>query len=249
MLKWLRRLFTGNRKPSLDLDEVEDTIGYRFVDRSLLYQSLKHRSYSQAVDGNIDHSNERLEFLGDSVLNMIVAHEIFEDNPEYNEGDLTKLKSTLVSKTSTAIAAHTASLGNFILLSDSEEDAGGRKRKSIVADTYEAVIGAIYLDGGLEPARRFIHATILKDTELILEKIDDNYKSLLLEYTQSKRFGHPSYVTVTEDGPDHDKIFTVQVYVKDTSCGTGVGKTKKSAQQNAAKCCLEKLMNKELVLE
>jgi ribonuclease-3 len=186
-------------------------------------------------------SNERLEFLGDSVLNMVVSHALYERNPEYNEGELTKLKSSLVSKSSTAIAGHRAGIDKFILLSRSEEEAGGRNRTSIVADTYEAVIGALYLDGGLEEAEKFIQRTILDDVKGIIEKSFENYKSLLLEYTQSRKLGYPTYRTVTEEGPDHDKVFTVEVYVMGRSCGMGKGKSKKIAQQIAAKECFQKL--------
>jgi len=240
VLGWLRKLFRKNRPP-LQVDEVELAIHYHFTNPSLLYNSLKHRSYSQVVDGNTDSSNERLEFLGDSVLNMIVSDAIYEEYPEYQEGDLTKLKSTLVSKTSAAIAARNVGLHKYILLSDSEEDAGGRNRTSIIADAFEAVLGAIYLDGGLEEARKFIRRTILNDSDAILNIVQDNYKSRLLELTQARRIGHPTYRTITEDGPDHDKVFTVEVSIKGKPCGTGKGKTKKAAQQLAAKDCLEKL--------
>ncbi len=124
-----------DKKPHFDRERVEAAIGYRFKDPSLLFMSLKHRSYSQAKDGSISLSNERLEFLGDSVLNMVVAHHLFKMNPTYQEGDLTKLKSTLVSKTTNALAARKVGIDRFILLSNSEEDAGGRERASIIADT------------------------------------------------------------------------------------------------------------------
>lgn len=240
LVRWLRRLFKKKRPP-INIDEIEAAVGYHFTDHSLLFKSLKHRSYSQAVEGNLDSSNERLEFLGDSVLNMVVSESIFEENPDFQEGDLTKLKSTLVSKTSTAIAARNVGLNRFILLSDSEEDAGGRNRTSIIADTYEAVLGALYLDGGLEEARRFIQRTILDDSDVILNVVQKNYKSLLLELAQARKVGHPSYHTVTEDGPDHDKVFTVEVSIQGKPCGIGKGKTKKAAQQFAAKECLRML--------
>ncbi len=244
LLRWLSR-FIRRKRPPINIDEIEAAIGYKFVDHSFLFESLKHRSYSQAVEGSSVASNERLEFLGDSILNMIVSEAIYQENPEYQEGDLTKLKSTLVSKTSTAIAARNAGLNKFILLSDSEEDAGGRNRTSIIADTYEAVLGAVYLDGGIEEARKFIQRTILDDTDVILNIVQKNYKSLLLELTQSRKIGHPSYHTITEDGPDHDKVFTVEVSVQGRPCGIGRGKTKKSAQQLAAKECLRFLNETE----
>ena len=244
MLRWLKK-FIKNEKPPLDIDSIETVIDYHFKNRDLLYRSLKHRSYSQAVEGNVDLSNERLEFLGDSVLNVIIAHAIFEENPEFQEGELTKLKSTLVSKTSAAIAARNAGIHRFIFLSSAEEDAGGRNRTSIIADSYEAVVGAIYLDGGLEAARRFIQKTILDDSDIILNVAQENFKSHLLELTQSKKLGHPTYITLIENGPDHDKVFTVEVSVKGNPCGIGKGKTKKAAQQLAAKNCLKSLRRQD----
>jgi len=247
VIRWFKRFLT-TRKPPLNTNEIEQTLGYNFNDPSLLIKSLKHRSYSQAVEGNVDASNERLEFLGDSVLNLIISQALFEENPDYQEGDLTKLKSTLVSKTSTAIAAKKAGINRFIFLSDSEEDAGGRNRTSIIADSYEAVLAAIFLDGGLEAARKFVQRTILDDSDIILGVVQKNYKSLLLELTQSRKLGHPSYMTIMENGPDHDKDFTVEVSVKGTPLGLGKGKTKKSAQQLAAKECLKILKEREDIL-
>ena len=229
--------------------------------------SLKHRSYSHARDGSTSLSNERLEFLGDSVLNMVVSHYLFDRNPTYQEGDLTKLKSMLVSKTSNALAGKKAGIDRFILLSNSEEDAGGRGRVSIIADTFEAIIGAMFLDGGIGAAEDFIHRTILSlypacahtrgdpvDAFLVGDE-QKNYKSILLELTQSQKLGigtpnytnitrgphHPVYRTVSEDGPDHDKVFTVEVFVMGESMGTGKGKSKKAAQQLAAKEALMKM--------
>ena len=182
-----------------------------------------------------------MEFLGDSVLNLVVSHTLFKKNPNFQEGDLTKLKSALVSKTSNAIAGKNVGIDRFILLSSSEEDAGGRERTSIVADTYEAIIGAIYLDGGLDPASDFIRRTILSTESVLAGEEQKNYKSILLELTQSKRLGHPVYRTVSEEGPDHDKVFTVEVFIMGDSSGIGKGKNKKAAQQMAAKEALGKM--------
>ena len=234
IIRFALRPFQG-RKPPFDIEKVENALGYEFKDPFLLFLSLKHRSYSQARDGNIDLSNERLEFLGDSVLNMVVSHYIFKENPSLQEGDLTKLKSILVSKTSAAIAGRNVGLEKYILLSNSEEGAGGRERTSIVADTYEAIIGGIYLDGGLEAAKDFIYRTILSNQSVMLGEEQKNYKSLLLELTQAERLGHPTYQTISEEGPDHDKVFTVEVFVRGESLGIGKGKNKKTAQQTAAK--------------
>jgi ribonuclease III len=241
----LFRLFSGlirtigrlrpDREPPIDREKVETAIGYHFSDPSLLFMSLKHRSYSQAKDGSTSRSNERLEFLGDSVLNMVVSHHLYIRNPTFQEGDLTKLKSMLVSKVSNALAARKIGIDRFILLSSSEEDAGGRERSSIVADTFEAVIGAIYLDGGLVAAEDFIRRTMLSDKDFLVGDEHQNYKSVLLELTQSQKSGHPVYRTVSEDGPDHDKLFTIEVFVMGESLGVGKAKNKKAAQQIAAK--------------
>ncbi|MCD6309063.1 MAG: ribonuclease III [Candidatus Latescibacteria bacterium] len=247
VIRWLKR-FIATREPPLNIDEIEQTLGYHFKDTSILLRSLKHRSYSQAVEGNVDASNERLEFFGDSVLNLIVSQALFGDNPDYQGGELTKLQSPLVRKTSTAIAAKKAGINRFIFLSDSEEDAGGRNRTSIIADSYEAVLAAIFLDGGLDAARKFVQWTILDDSDLILGVVQKNYKSLLLEFTQSRKLGHPSYMTIMEDGPDHDKDFTVEVSVRGAPLGRGKGKTKKSAQQLAAKECLKLLKERDGIL-
>jgi len=233
-MSWLKRFFRRNRLP-LDVKKVESALGYHFRNAELLFRSLKHRSYSQENDGHIDLSNERLEFLGDTVLNLVVSHYLFLENPVFQEGELTKLKSALVSKTSAALAGRGIGLQHYVLLSESEEVSGGRNRSSIIADTYEAIIGAMYLDGGLTPPRDFIHATMLSNVPHVLGEIQKNYKSLLLEMTQAHKLGHPVYRTVSEEGPDHEKIFTVDVLIKGDSYGIGRGKNKKAAQQMASK--------------
>ena len=152
---------------------------------------------------------------------------------------LTTATKAMMPLASAAIAARKVGIDRFILLSDSEEGAGGRNRESITGDAYEAVVCAIFLDGGLEAARKFIQKTILDESDFILGNTQENYKSNLLELTQSRKLGHPSYRTITEDGPDHDKVFTIEVSVQGELCGIGKGKTKKAAQQMAAKECLK----------
>ena len=239
LFRWLKNLF-GSRDLPIDIEEVESALKYHFKDPSFLFKSLKHRSYSQAMDGNINFSNERLEFLGDSVLSMVVSHRVFSKNPDLQEGDLTKLKSNFVSRKSAVIAGKKIGLDKFILLNDSEENAGGRNRASIIADTFEAVIGAIFLDGGYEASKGFIERTILEDRDISLD-VETNYKSCLLEQVQAEKLGHPAYRIVSEKGPDHDKVFTVEVFVNGERIGTGKGKNKKAAQQMSAKEGLEKL--------
>lgn len=239
LFKWFKNFFGSNDLP-IDIEAVESALKYHFKEPSFLFNSLKHRSYSQAMDGNINLSNERLEFLGDSVLSMVVSHHVFSENPDLQEGDLTKLKSRFVSKKSAVIAGKKIGLDKFILLNDSEENAGGRNRASIIADTFEAVIGAIFLDGGYKASESFIERTILEDRDISLD-VETNYKSYLLEWVQAEKLGHPVYRTVSEKGPDHDKVFTVDVFVNGERIGTGRGKSKKVAQQMAAKEGLEKL--------
>ncbi len=233
-LRWFKKFFSSDNLP-FDIDKVESALHYHFNDPSFLFRSLKHRSYSQAIDGDITLSNERFEFLGDSVLNMVVSHHLFSEHSDYQEGDLTKLRSNFVNKKSAMIAAKKIGLDRFILLNESEENAGGRNRTSIVADTFEAVIGAIFLDGGYEAAKNFIQRTILRESELLPDVEQENYKSQLLELVQAEKIGHPIYRTVSEKGPDHNKIFTVEVRVNGKSLGTGKGKSKKDAQQLSAK--------------
>lgn len=234
ILTWLKRIVRPHRLP-IKVEDVERALGYHFTNPSYLFKSLKHRSYSQAVDGTIRKSNERLEFLGDSVLNAVVSHYVFTNYPEFQEGDLTKLKSSFVNKRAAMIAGKRIGLDRFVLLNDSEESAGGRKRTSIIADAYEAVIGAIFLDGGYHAAEEFVFRSILNDPDRYLEGGIDNFKSRLLELAQAEHLGHPVYRTIDERGPDHAKIFTVTVSVHGKVIGTGSGRNKKTAQQMAAK--------------
>jgi len=232
--EWLKRFFRSEDQ-LIDIEKVESVIRYRFNDPSVLLRSLKHRSYSQSVDGNVNLSNERLEFLGDSVLNLVVSHYAFTEYPEFQEGDLTKLKSNLVNKKSAAIAGKKIGIDRYILLNGLEENAGGRNRTSIIADAFEAVIGAIFLDGGYKASEDFIRRTILEDQDILFDIEQTNYKSHLLELVQAGKLGHPVYKTVFESGPDHDKVFTVEVFVNGESIGIGKGKSKKAAQQMSAK--------------
>ena len=240
LLKWFRRFFKPKILP-FDKEEIESKLGYHFNNSSILFTSLKHRSYSQSVDGDVKLSNERFEFLGDSILNMMVSHRIFKENPDFQEGDLTKLKSNLVSKKSAAIAAKNIGLDRFILLNDSEENAGGRNRTSIIADAFEAVVCAIFLDGGYEASEKFIKRTIFKSKDVLLNAKQTNHKSMLLELVQSEKLGSLVYRTISESGPEHDKIFTVEVFLNSQSIGKGTGKTKKTAQQMSAKQGLSKV--------
>ncbi len=222
--------------------------GIRFRDRSVLEQSLTHRSFLGCNGGDPCRSNERLEFLGDAVLELVVIEYLYRAYPLDREGDLTKKKSLLVSKSVLANRAERMGLGGYILLSESERDSGGRERASILADGFEAVVGAIYLDRGISTVRRFIHQQLLSTASTILEdRANMNYKSLLQEYVQARHKTHPRYRVVTEVGPDHMKLFTIEVSVRGELLGRGQGYNKKEAEQNAAGDALVRLREAGLV--
>ena len=223
------------------LRQLEEKIGVRFRDISLLNQALVHRSYLDGRSVNRIESNERMEFLGDSVLGLVVNEHLYRKHPQENEGDLTKIKSLVVSRQILAQKAEETGLGRFLLLSASESEAGGRNRASIIADALEALIGAIYLDQGLPAAQRFVRGIILDEMKEITENEDHlNYKSLLQERVQGERKSHPVYRIRREIGPDHEKMFHVDVSVGGQVAGHGEGRTKKEAEQAAARSALER---------
>ncbi|MDZ7262411.1 MAG: ribonuclease III, partial [candidate division KSB1 bacterium] len=218
-------------------------IGYNFHNKALLVQALKHRSYLSVSNEGRLHSNERLELLGDAVLGLVVTKHLYQKYPDREEGGLTTMKSIIVSREILTRVANELKLGNFVLLSEAEDRAGGRKRPSIIADAFEAIVGAIYLDGGLPRAERFIKRHLLKKMgEILNEEQNKNFKSLLLEYAQSKNSGPPIYTVKREEGPDHNKLFTVEVKIQDQILGIGKGNSKKKAEQRAAQNALKKLL-------
>lgn len=241
--RFLHRLFARScRSSELRSEELEGKLGYRFRDSELLGRALTHRSYIHTSENQDLRANERLEFLGDSVLGMVTSRFLFENFPNKSEGDLTKLKSTLVSEANLSRIARSISLGSFLNLSEDEERSGGRDRSSIISDAYEAVIGAIFLDGGLAPAERVIRNQILnRYVEITTDHTLHNYKGELLEYMQALGMGLPRYDVVEETGPDHQKRFTIAVLVKGKRVGQGKGNTKKEAEQRAARMALENL--------
>lgn len=227
--------------------ELEKKLGYRFTKPELLQRALTHRSYVHAPENEGLRANERLEFLGDSVLGMVTSRFLFENFPDKSEGDLTKLKSTLVSEANLSRIAKSISLGRFLNLSEDEEKSGGRERNSIISDAYEAVIGAVFLDGGLAPVQRMIQRQILRRyLEITTDQALHNYKGELLEYLQALGLGLPRYEVLEEKGPDHRKRFTIAVSVKGRKMGQGAGKNKKEAEQKAARMALE---NVEVLLK
>ncbi len=228
-----------NRK---QIRAVERRLHYRFRDPVHLAQALKHRSWVYANDGDGIDSNERLEYLGDAVLDVIVADFLYHRHPDLREGDLTQMKSVAVSRAVLARRARTIDLGRHVLLSSEERDAGGDDQDSILSDAFEAVIGAIYIDGGFVPVRRFIESVVLHDIDELGRREDFiNFKSKLLEHVQGQGAGHPKYLVQDEQGPDHEKVFSIDVSVTGETLGSGQGCSKKEAQQMAARDALQKL--------
>lgn len=227
----------------VDLAKVEEVIGYSFRDRKLLLLALTHRSFSHSTEV-YQPSNERLEFLGDSVLGLIISDQLFRDNPDIREGDLTKTKSLLVNESALCEVAIEVGLNQFIRLSVEEDRLGGRKRPSICSDAFESVIGAAYLDGGLDIARDIVLRLIYTRRDSILANdTRRNYKGELLELTQSRSEGMPRYEVLSESGPDHDKVFRVAVLIGGEGAGTGTGSNKKEAEQRAAAEALQRLQD------
>ena len=226
--------------------QVQKYLNYRFKNPDYLITALKHRSYVYAREQSGVYSNERLEFLGDAVLDLVVGEFIYDKYPRRREGQLTQLRSTLVNRKALARQARTMKLGRYVLLSSSEARSGGRFRHSILSDAYESVIGAIYLDGGLQPVRRFLHRTLLQELDDECSTDDDNsrnYKSTLLEYTQGEGIGQPEYRIDSAVGPDHEKVFTIEVFVAGNAVSKGTGTSKKNAEQDAARQAVERLQS------
>jgi ribonuclease III len=197
-----------------------------------------HRSYLQVLNDNRLLSNERLEFLGDSILGMVVAEYLFSLHTHVPEGELTKMRSWLVNASSLAVCAKKIGLEKFIMLSYSAEKSLETGSESILSDALEAIIGAIYLDSGIETAREFITNSLLPIEMNSSAMKDRNYKSILLETVQAQGLESPKYYVIDEQGPDHDKLFIVGVYIDNLLTATGTGKNKKQAEQEAAKNAL-----------
>ena len=245
MLNWLKLRFKktpSNSKPQIDFTALKETIGYDFVNEEFFVQALKHRSYLPVAQENRIDSNERLELLGDAVLGLVVVEHLYRRFPDKDEGELTNMKSLIVSRIILAKIAQALKLGDFLLLSEAERKSGGRERASINSDAMEAIMGAIYIDGGLEPVREFIEQKVLCNfDELISEELHKNFKSMLLEYAQSQSLGSPFYSVHAVNGPDHEKEFTIAVKIQDDVLGKGTANSKKRAEQLAAREALRSL--------
>ena len=211
---------------------LEEIIGYTFKNEHLLPHALTHSSYANERHWDKKRCNERLEFLGDAVLEVVSSEFLFLNHPDMPEGEMTKLRASLVCEPALAYCAEAISLGDYLILGKGEDMTGGRKRPSVVSDAMEAVIGAIYLDGGLANAKEFIHRFILNDIEH--KQLFYDSKTILQEIVQEKGIQPVEYILTGESGPDHDKQFTVSVQVNGQVVGNGTGHTKKAAEQAAA---------------
>ena len=248
----VRSLITRSRRSQRrtgSLLELQDSIGYHFKQPDLLVRALSHRSY--ATDGKErqaedDSSNERLEFLGDAVLSLVVNHYLYSTYPDKREGALTKMKSVIVSKPILSHYAKRKHLGSFVLLSQNAQRSRVGETESVLADTLEAVLGAVFLDGGFEAASNCISRVLLSDVQDVFDNEDNvNYKSLLQEYIQALHKVPPRYVVRSTTGPQHDKEFVVEVMVHGNVLASGSGKTKKYAEQEAAREAYKKLLNED----
>ena len=222
------------------IKDLETAIGYRFKNITLLQNALTHSSYANERWHNSLMSNERLEFLGDSILGMVVAEYLYRSFPDRPEGELTRMRADMVCEKSLAAVAMRIDLGRHLMLGNGEEQGGGRNRDSILADAVESVIAASFLDGGMEAARQFIQRFVL--VEVPVKKLHNaDYKTALQELIQQKKNQVLSYALVGESGPDHDKRFEVEVSLNGRVIGTGSGSSKKRAEQMAAQSALENL--------
>ena len=224
--------------------ELQNAIGYHFQNPDLLQQALTHTSYANEVCQNGLYSYERLEFLGDSILGFTTADYLLSAFPQLHEGDLSKLRADLVCEASLAQTARKLNLGQYLRLGRGEEACGGREKPSIIADVVESVIAAIYLDGGLAAAQRFIYAFVLVDTRQRI-RLNTDWKTKLQELIQRKKDQSLVYELTGETGPDHDKTFSVRVLLNGSEVGQGTGTSKKRAEQAAAREAVERLFPQE----
>ena len=226
------------------IKDLETAIGYQFKNIIFLQNALTHSSYANEHWHDSLKSNERLEFLGDSVLGMVVAEHLFRNFPDRLEGDLTRMRADMVCEKSLAKIAQRLDLGKYLLLGHGEEQSGGRNRSSILADAVEAVLAACFLDGGMAAAESFIHTFVLCNVPMQAMKNID-YKTALQEQVQQKKNQQISYHLVGESGPDHDKSFVVEVAINGNIVGKGEGSSKKRAEQDAARSAMEALFSEK----
>lgn len=225
-----------------DIGQLETEIGYAFKDKDLILKALTHSSYANEKKMEKYNHNERLEFLGDAVLEVCTSDFLFKEYLDKPEGDLTRLRASIVCEPTLAECARAIHLPDFLILGKGEETTGGRYRDSIVSDAFEAVIGAIYLEGGIEEAKKFIIRFVLNDIEN--KHLFYDSKTILQETVQKLYKKKVEYKLISEEGPDHDKKFNVQVLLEDTILGEGIGRTKRKAEQQAAYQAILKIRQK-----
>lgn len=214
------------------VEELENKIGYHFENKLLLRQALTHSSFANEQKVNKFEDYERLEFLGDAVLELVSSEFLFQENKEMTEGKLTRMRASIVCEPALAYCAKQFGLEAYIMLGVGEERTGGRTKDSIISDVMEAIIGAIYIDSGMKQASDFIHRFVLSDLEH--KKLFYDAKTILQEVVQQKNEGKLHYELIRESGPDHDKLFVVEARIDEKRIGEGTGKTKKAAEQQAA---------------
>ena len=247
-----RRVIEGHREEAVrgqvlqapgDLEELEKRLGYEFRDRSLLMRALTHRSRANEDASGVLADNESLEFLGDAVLGFVIADMLFRQFPQLDEGQSSKIKSTLVSSAALGRLARRLGLGEYLLLGRGEEKTGGRRKQALLADGYEALIAAVFLDGGIDKARDFVMRQFADEIEEVRSPSfwERDYKSSLQETLQSRMLPLPEYLVTAESGPDHRKIFQVEVRVQGDTLARASGRSKKEAEQQAARLAIEKL--------
>lgn len=228
------------------LTELQEVIGFFFEDDSLLREALVHRSYLNENPSFPSRDNQRLEFLGDALLDFVAGDYLYRGYPKMREGELTSLRAAMVKEETLARFAQSLDLGRYLYLGRGEEESGGRERPSLLADGFEALVGALYLDGGLKCAQRFILRFLESETERILAQGElRDYKSLFQEEAQRRFQATPLYRTIDERGPDHNKVFTVEVLIEEKVYGRGEGKSKQAAEEEAARQALEKITSDE----
>ena len=239
----IRDLAKEGPSQTIDFARLEQTLNYPIQNQSYFTEALSHRSILQISGNESIPSNERLEFLGDAVLSLVVAEYLFHIHPDAEEGELTKIRSRLVNRKALSTYAYELNLGSFLLMSQSAAQVEGKGMETILSDAFEAIIGAIYIDGGYQHAKKFIESEISAALAKQSVKIEDeNFKSQLLEMAQSQGLGSPRYSMTSQEGPDHDRTFTIEVYIGNVSYGIGIGKNKKDAEQAAAEKAFRRLL-------
>ena len=231
----------AHQKFLLYIEKIEEKIGYAFQNKNILTLAFTHRSFFHEHQAELEGHNERLEFLGDSILNLLIAEYLYTSLPQEAEGQLSYLRAHLVEASTCAQFIQKLGLAEFILLGRGEEIQYGRNKVSIQADLFEALLGAIYLDGKFESAKSFFWRCFAEDIEVLVRQPNANWKASLQEVIQRKHQKLPVYKVLQETGPDHNKTFSVGVFLEDRLLGSGQGSSKKEAEQNAAKQALESI--------